>query len=82
MTHRNPPDLCFSVAVKKLAIGNVKNMSERKINYAADRRANSLKLNPRPRASTEFAQFMVAKKKTDIEIVQTDRIARCLNFRG
>lgn len=57
-------------------------MSIRKINYEADRRANSLKLNPRPRASTEFAQFMVSKKPSDIQAVENERIARCLNFRG
>jgi len=57
-------------------------MSELKINYAADARANSLKLNPRPRQSTEFAQFMVSKKPSDIQLVENERIARCLNFRG
>lgn len=57
-------------------------MSIRKINYEADRRANSLKLNPRPRASTELAQFMVSKKPSDIQAVENERIARCLNFRG
>lgn len=57
-------------------------MSERKINYKQDARANSLKLNPRPRASTEVAQFMVSKKLSDIQVVENERIARCLNFRG
>jgi len=57
-------------------------MSERKINYKQDARANSLKLNPRHRQSTEFAQFLISKKTSDIQAVQNERIARCLNFRG
>jgi hypothetical protein len=47
----------------------------------ADKRARSLLLNPRPRYTTPFGVFNVAEKCTLPELVQAERIARCVHSR-
>jgi hypothetical protein len=49
---------------------------------ARDKRANSLKLNPRPKQTNSFRFFECGKAKTDIEIVEGDRIGMCVGIRN
>lgn len=50
-------------------------------NYAADARAKSLQLRPRKRPSPASRFFVIGPRKTDIEMVQTQRIVMCIESR-
>jgi len=47
-----------------------------------DKRANRLKLNPRPKQTNSWRHFETAKPATDIDIVQSERMALCINLRN
>jgi hypothetical protein len=56
-------------------------MNKQHRNHAADRRANSLKLNPRKQQTNSFRHFSFpVNKSSDIDLVINDRIARCEKF--
>jgi hypothetical protein len=52
-------------------------------NHAADRRANSLKLNPRPPQTNSFRHFHVSDKKaTDLDLADHDRMNTLLKIKN
>jgi hypothetical protein len=51
------------------------------INHAADARARSLQLRPTKRPSAASRFFVIGPRKTDIEIVTSQRIVTCLDAR-
>jgi hypothetical protein len=54
--------------------------TERKPNHAADRRANSLKLRPTKRQTSNFNKRHIEPPLDDIDFVTRDRVAMCLQF--
>jgi hypothetical protein len=52
-------------------------------NHAADRRANSLKLNPRPPQTNSFRHFQVSSTKaTDLDLADHDRMNTLLKIKN
>ena len=49
---------------------------------ARDKRANSLKLNPRAKQTNYFKHFHIDPPATDIDIVNRERIQRCVAWRN
>jgi len=47
-----------------------------------DKRANSLKLQPRPKQTNSWRHFEMSKPATDIDIVQSERMALCVKLRN
>ena len=71
------PDLTFD----PINLWNFQRMNtELKRNYAADKRANSLKLRPLPRQTSTFNTRAMSEPLTDIDFVTRDRMAMCQKF--